>query len=60
MAIVRRGGKEEAMLESPGQFAHSLGDFGIDGVFRTAGRRGVMRFVEDKQGARPEFTQPVA
>ena len=49
MAVVGRGGEEKAMLESPGQLAHGLGDFGIDGVFCAAGRRGVMGFVKDEQ-----------
>ena len=52
MAIVGRGGEEKAVLEARGEVADGLGDAGINGVFRAAGRGGVVRLVEESEGSR--------
>ena len=47
VAVVRGRGKEQAVLEAASQIAHRPGQLGFDAVAPAAGRRGVMRFVED-------------
>ncbi len=44
----------------PGQVADGPGDLGVDGVFGSARRGGVVGLVEDEQGAGPEVAKPVA
>ena len=60
MTVVRRGGQKEPVLETPGDLAHGLRELTVDGVARAARRCGVVRLVEDQQGARPELAQQVA
>src|SRR5271155_24930 len=60
MAVVRRGGQKEPMLETIGEPSDRAGELAVDGVPRPARRRSVVRLVEDDQRARPEFAEQVA
>ena len=60
VAVVRRGGQEQAVLETRGQLAHRPRELAGDRVARAAGRRGVVRLVEDEQRARAEIAEHVA
>ena len=60
VAVVGRGREEQPVLEPPGQVADGAGDLRVDGVFRAAGRGGVVGLVEDQQRAGPEVAEPVA
>ena len=60
MAVVRRRREEKPVFEPPGDVAHGLGELAVDGVAGAAGRRGVVRLVQDQQGTRPEPAQDVA
>ena len=57
---MRRRGEEQAVLEALGQLAHCPRELARDRVARAAGRRGVVRFVEDEQRARAELAEHVA
>ena len=60
MAVVRRGGQEQAVLEALGQLAYRPRELAGDRVARPAGRRGVVRLVEDEQRARAKLAEHVA
>ena len=60
VAVVRRGGEEEPVLEPRGEVADGPRDVGVDGILLAAGGRGVMRLVQDEERAAAEFAQPVA
>ena len=60
VAVVRRRGEEQTMLEPLGKLAHGLRELTRDRVAGAARRRRVMRLVEDQQRARPEFAEDVA
>src|SRR5438132_6551928 len=48
------------MLATRAQISNGARDVRVDGVFLSAGRGGMMRFVEDQQGAAAESAEPVA
>ena len=60
VAVVRRGGEEQPVLEPRRQVADGAGDLRVDGVLLAAGRGGVVGLVEDQQRAAAEVAQPVA
>ncbi len=60
VAVVRRGGEEQPVLEPRRQVADGAGDLRVDGVLLAAGRGGVVGLVEDQQRAAAELAQPVA
>ena len=60
VAVVRRGGQEQAVLEALGQLADRPGELARDRIARAAGRRRMMRLVEDEQRARAEIAEHVA
>ena len=60
VAIVRRGGKEQPMLEAISQRPNGVGNLGIDGVLLAAGGSRVVRFVQNEQRAWTEVAQPIA
>ena len=60
VAVVRRRGQEQAVLEAPGQVADRAGEPGLDSVAPAARGRGVVRFVEDQQAAGQHRSQPFA
>ena len=60
VAVVRRGGEEQSVLEPRGQVADGAGDLRVDGVLLAAGGSGVVGLVEDQQRAAAELTQPCA
>ncbi len=60
VAVVRRGGEEQAVLETRGDVAHHAGEVRIDGVPGPTGGRRVMGLVEDQQRAGAEAFQPGA
>ena len=60
MAVVRGGGQEQTVLEPGREALDGARDLRVDGVALAAGGRGVMRFVEDEQGAGAECSEPVA
>lgn len=60
VAVVGSGGEEQPVLEAGGDVPDGAGDAGVDGILRTAGGRGMMRFVKDEQAAGFEVAEPVA
>ncbi len=60
MAVVRRSGQKEPMLETIGEPPNRAGELAVNGVARPARRRRVMRLVEDEQRARSEVAEKVA
>ena len=57
VAVVRRGGEEQAMLEALREIAHGARELAGDGVARTAGWRRMVRLVEDEQRAGAELAE---
>lgn len=55
---MRRRGEEEPVLEAVRKVAHRLRELARDGVASGARRRGVMGFIEDEEGARPDPPRP--
>ena len=60
MAVVGRGGQEQAVLETPPEIADGAGELRLDAVAPAARRRGVMRLVQDQQTARLHLAEPLA
>ena len=60
VAIVRRRRQEEPVFEASGKVAHRARELRLDAVAAAAGRRGVMRFVDDQEAPRQEWPQPLA
>ena len=59
VAIVRGRRQEEPVLEALSEPAHGARELAVDCVARPAGRRGMMRLVEDKESSRTEIAQHV-
>ena len=59
VAVVRRRGQEEAVLEAAGEIPDCAGDFRVNGVLHAARRGGVMSLVKDKQRARGKVPKVV-
>ena len=60
VAVVRRGGQEQTVLETPAAIANGPGELRLDAVTPAARRRGVMGFVQDQQAARQHLAEPLA
>ena len=60
MAVVGRGGEEQAVFEAPSQIANRTGELRLDAVTPAARRGGVMGFVQDQQAARLHLAEPLA
>ena len=60
VAVVGRGGQEQAVLEAASEIADRAGEPGLDPVTPAARRRGVMGFVQDQEAARQQVAQPFA
>ena len=60
VAVVWGRGQEEPVLEALGEPPDRAGELAVDRVARPAGRRGVMRLIENQQRARPEISEEVA
>ena len=59
MAVVRRGGEEEAMLEARREVADRAGDARVDRVARARGRRRMVSLVQDEQRAWTDIDGPL-
>ena len=59
VAVVRRRGKEQTVLEAAGEIAHGARELGLDPVAPPARGRGVMGLVQDQKAARQERTEPL-
>ena len=60
MAVVRRGGQEQAVLETTSEIADRTGELRLDSVTPAARRRGVVGLVQDQQSARLHLAEPLA
>ena len=60
MAVVGRGGQEQAVLETTSEIANGAGELRLDAVTPAARRRGVMGFVQDQQAPRLHLAEPFA
>ena len=60
VAVVRGGGKEEAVLEAPSEITNCTGELRLDAVAPAARRRSVMGLVQNQQATRQQLTQPLA
>ncbi len=60
MSVMRRGRKKQPVLKKAGQFARRTGKLRVHGVPRGGCGRGVVRFVQHKQGAGPVLLKPIA
>ena len=59
VAIVRSCREEQPVLEARSQIADCSRDLRVDGVLLSAGRCGVVGFVEDQERATQERSQPI-
>ena len=60
VAVVGRGGQEQAVLEAPSEIADRTGELRLDAVTPAARRGGMVGFVQDQQAARPHLAEPLA
>ena len=60
MAVVRRGGQEQAVLETTSEIADRTGELRLDPVTPATRRRGVVGLVQDQQAARLHLAEPLA
>lgn len=60
MPVVRRRRQKQPVLEAMRHVADGLGEVAVDGIAGAAGRSGVVRFVQNQQGAGAELAQHVA
>ena len=58
--IVRGRRQEQLVLEAGGEVANGPGQLRVDGVLRAAGRRRIVRLVQDEQGAPLKLPEPVS
>ena len=58
--IVRRRRQEQLVLEAGGEVANGPGQLRVDGVFRAAGGRRIVRLVQNEQGAPLKLPEPVS
>src|SRR5438132_1028393 len=59
MSVMRRGREEKPVLEAIRKAPDGFGDLRIDSVLLTAGRSGVVRFIENQERSRAELVQPI-
>ena len=60
MTVVRRGGQEQAVLETTSEIADRTGELRLDTVTPATRRRGVVGLVQDQKAARLHLAEPLA